>query len=304
MSGVVITGPTGAIGMALIKKCIEENRHVLAICHKGSKRIGQIPASPLVEVVEASLDEYEKMGSELAKDNQYDIFIHLAWNGTFGDTRNDIKLQVKNIEYALQAVELAKRLGCNTFIGAGSQAEYGRVGEPLGPDTPAFPENGYGIAKLAAGNMTRIRCSQLGIKHIWTRILSVYGPYDGSYTMVMSTLIKMLRGEETHFTAGEQIWNYLYSEDAAGIILELASRGEDGKVYCLGSEEAIPLKKYIEEMHRQTGSIAELGLGDIPYVSGQVMCLCLKNSPINGWLFTSFEDGIRNTIQWVKDNII
>lgn len=304
MSGVVITGPTGAIGMALIKKCIEESRYILAICHRGSKRIEQIPCNPLVKVVEANLDEYEKLGSELTGDKQYDTFIHLAWNGTFGDTRNDMELQTKNIEYALKAVELAKRLGCNTFVGAGSQAEYGRVGEPLCPDTPAFPENGYGIAKLAAGNMTRIKCRQLGIKHIWTRILSVYGPYDGNYTMVMSTLLKMLRGEETHFTAGEQIWNYIYSEDAASIILELAANSETGKIYCLGSEEAIPLKEYIQEMYMQTGSTARLGLGDIPYAEGQVMCLSLKSSPLEGWNFTPFEEGIKDTIQWIKDSII
>lgn len=304
MSGVVITGPTGAIGMALIKKCIEQKRDVLAICHRGSTRIEQIPCNPLITVIEANLDEYEELGGELASDKRYDTFIHLAWNGTFGDTRNDMELQVKNIEYALQAVELAKRIGCSTFVGAGSQAEYGRVGEPLSPDTPAFPENGYGIAKLAAGNMTRIRCSQLGIKHIWARILSVYGPYDGNYTMVMSTLIKMLRGEETHFTAGEQIWNYLYSEDAANIILELAANGENGKTFCLGSEEAIPLKNYIQKMYMQTGSTARLGLGDIPYADGQVMRLCLQSSPIEGWNFTPFEEGIKETIQWLKDSVI
>ena len=58
MNGVVITGPTGAIGMALIKKCIEDGRNVLAICHRGSKRIKQIPNSEFVKIVEASLDEY------------------------------------------------------------------------------------------------------------------------------------------------------------------------------------------------------------------------------------------------------
>ena len=34
MTGAVISGPTGAIGMALIEKCIRENTRVLAICHK------------------------------------------------------------------------------------------------------------------------------------------------------------------------------------------------------------------------------------------------------------------------------
>lgn len=297
---VAITGPTGAIGMALINNCIQNSINVLAICHKGSKRIAQIPKSPYVRIIEANLDEYEGIDASKVVDEKCDLFIHLAWNGTFGDTRNDVGFQADNIKYSLEAVNLAARLGCTVFVGAGSQAEYGKVSEPLRPDTPTFPENGYGVAKLAAGNLTRIRCEQLGIKHIWTRILSVYGPFDGNYTMVMGTLIKMLAGEKTHFTEGKQIWNYLFSEDAAKMILWLAQNGDDGKVYCLGSNEARPLREYIEIMYKQTGSKAELGFGDIPYNNGQVMCLCVAESPIKDFEFTSFEEGIKRTVASLK----
>ncbi|MCR5798919.1 MAG: NAD-dependent epimerase/dehydratase family protein [Lachnospiraceae bacterium] len=285
--------------MALIKKCIEQKVNVLAICHKGSKRIAQIPANEYVKVLELDLADYASFEEEACKElsesgNKYDLFIHLAWNGTFGDTRNDMDLQSDNIRYALDAVELANRLGCKIFIGAGSQAEYGRVDKPLRPDTPAFPENGYGIAKLAAGQMTRIRCEQLGLKHIWTRILSVYGPYDGEYTMVMSTLKKMLANEETHFTAGDQLWDYLYSEDAADMMLYLAEQGENGKIYCLGSGEARPLKEYIKDMYEATGCTARLGLGDIPYGDKQVMCLCVDKESVvkTGNKMTAFDTGI------------
>ena len=134
---IVITGPTGAIGMALIKRCLELNTEVLAVCHKGSKRIEQIPKDDRVKIIEADLQDYANLKIDTYED--YDIFIHLAWNGTFGDTRNDMRLQSDNIKFALDAVELANRLGCKTFIGAGSQAEYGRVDKPLTSDTPAFP---------------------------------------------------------------------------------------------------------------------------------------------------------------------
>ncbi len=61
----------------------------------------------------------------------------------------------------------------SAFIGAGSQAEYGRVEGKLNSQVPAFPENGYGMAKLCAGQMTRIQCESWE-SDIWTRILSVY----------------------------------------------------------------------------------------------------------------------------------
>ncbi len=299
MDGVVITGPTGAIGMALIKKCIEDKRQVLAIYHKGSKRISQIPQNEYVQVIEADLSEYKNLFLDTRPEREYNLFIHLAWNGTFGDTRNDMYLQADNIKYTLDACELAKRIGCDTFIGAGSQAEYGRVDEPLKSDTPAFPENGYGIAKLAAGQMSRIKCEQLGIKHIWTRILSVYGTYDGEYTMVMSTLKKMLDNEETHFTAGEQIWNYLYSEDAAKMILSLPNVKSDNKVFLIGGEEDRPLKDYIQDMYELTGCKARLGLGDVPYGDRQVMCLTVDREQLKTYgleKYTPFREGIKNII--------
>ena len=292
--GIVITGPTGAIGMALIKRCLELNTEVLAICHKGSKRISQIPQDERVKIIEADLKDYKELNVETGK--EYNIFIHLAWNGTFGDTRNDMELQSDNIKYTLDAVEFAHRLGCKTFIGAGSQAEYGRVDEPIKPDTPAFPENGYGIAKLAAGQMSRIRCEQLGIKHIWTRIFSVYGPYDGEYTMVMSTLKKMLNGEETHFTAGDQIWDYLYSEDAAHMILDLAETAKHGTIYCIANGQSQPLKEYIKDMYEVTGCKARLGLGDIPYNDKQVMRLCVDKDYILPGKRTSFKEGIEKIL--------
>lgn len=41
----------------------------------------------------------------------------------------------------------------------------------LRPDTPTFPLTGYGMGKLCAGLMSRVRARQLGREHIWVRIL-------------------------------------------------------------------------------------------------------------------------------------
>ena len=59
------------------------------------------------------------------------------------------------------------------------------------------------------------------------------------------------------------------------MMLYLAEQGENGKIYCLGSGEARPLKEYIKDMYEATGCTARLGLGDIPYGDKQVMCLCV-----------------------------
>lgn len=300
---VVITGPTGAVGMALIQACAEKEAEVLAICHKGSERTADIPQSPLVTVLPADLSELGSL--EPQGERTYDVFYHLAWMGTTGDARNDLKLQCKNMEYTIDAAELAARLGCHTFIGAGSQAEYGRVEGALTPETPVFPENAYGVAKLGAGQMSRLQCEKLGLKHIWARILSVYGPFDGENTMISSAVRKLLEGQRASFTPGEQLWDYLYSKDAAEALWRLGDTGVSGKTYVLGSGEKKPLKEYIMELYQAVKEVEEnagtLGIGDYEYAKNQVMCLWADISELTkdtGFCpGTSFAEGIRKTVE-------
>ena len=303
---VVITGPTGAIGHALTEQCIRSGDEVLAIVRKGSSRIRTIPQDSKVTVLELGLGDYDEyVRSAHAPEIPYDVFYHFAWEGTTGSSRNDTDLQSRNIEHALSAVRLAAFLGCKTFIGAGSQAEYGRVEGSLKADTPAFPENGYGIAKLCTGQLTRILCGQLGIKHIWTRILSVYGPYDGEGSMIISSLRKMIKGEEARFTKGEQEWDYLYSEDAARAMHLLAQKGIGNKVYVIGSGKTRKLMDYISVMEQKASPSVHPVLGAVPYADKQVMHLCADISELTedtGFMpAVDFEEGIEKTIRYVRD---
>lgn len=311
---VIITGPTGAIGMALIKKYLEANAQITAICHKGSARIKQIPICENVKVIEADLSDLKnlcKADIGLKKEEKADIFYHFAWAGTTGQARNNMPLQIENIQYTIDAVQLASRLGCHTFIGAGSQAEYGRVEGMLTADTPVFPENGYGMAKLCAGQMSRQQCETLGIRHVWTRILSVYGPYDGAGAMVTSTITKLLRGERAGFTPGEQMWDYLYSEDAAQAMYLLGQRGQHGKTYVLGSGQVRRLKEYILQIEEAVKECCEnvgtLGFGDMPYCEKQVMYLGADITQLRedtGYEpMISFEDGIRRTVKVCMEEV-
>ena len=302
---IVITGATGAVGTALIAEGIRQNVEMLVICRKASKRRQQIPDHPLVKVLELNMEEYETYQPPEGK-MPYDVFYNFAWGGTTGDGRNDCEIQEKNIRYALDAAALAKRFGCSAFVGAGSQAEYGRVEGNLNSQTPAFPENGYGMAKLCAGQMTRLYCRQAGMRHVWTRILSIYGPGDGAGSMVMSAIHRLLAGETPAFTKGEQQWDYLYSGDAAKALLLLGEKGHDGGVYCLGSGKARPLADYIGMIRDAIDPRLLVALGAVPYAPGQVMYLCADIAKLKedtGFApEVSFEEGIKKTIMWVKEH--
>lgn len=314
MDRIIITGPTGAIGMALIEYAVGQGTQVIAVVRKDSERKSRIQESENIAIVECALSQISDLPQKVRtavrqkkwKLQPPDVFFHFAWEGTSGDGRNDMYLQNRNVTYALDAVDAAAALGCGMFIGAGSQAEYGRCNQKLHARVPVFPETGYGMAKLCAGQMTRVRCAQKGIKHIWTRILSVYGPYDGEKTLIMDGIRAMLRGRRLSCTKGEQMWDYLYAKDAAKMMYLLGTCGVSGKIYCLGSGAARPLREYIEITRAVVNPDAEIGFGDIAYSSGQVMYLCADIQELikdTGYVPDyTFEKGIRQTVEWCRIN--
>ncbi len=303
MKRAIVIGATGAIGTALIQELVDHSVEVLVLCRKGSERNTRIPISSLVKRQFCSLEELPTL--ENVVDAQYDVFFDLAWEGTTGNARNDMFLQNRNVMHALEAVNTARRFGCHTFIGAGSQAEYGRLDGILRSDTPTSPENGYGIGKLCAGYMTRELAHQYGMRHIWTRILSVYGPNDGMRSMVMSVISDLIHDISPRCTKGEQKWDFLYSGDAARAFRLLAEKGIDGKTYVLGSGECRTLSEYITDIRDVINPEASIDFGAIPYSEKQVMHLQADVSELQkdtSFVATvGFKEGIRRTVQWVQN---
>lgn len=245
MKRVVVTGATSMIGVALINECIKNNVEVLAILRKNSSRMERLPDSELLEILECNLDEFS-----LIQDIQksYDVFYHFAWANTARTDRDNPILQEKNVQYTLDAVELAKRLGCHKFIGAGSQAEYGRINHLIMPETPVNPQISYGIAKYSAGKLSRVLCEKYGMVHIWGRVFSVYGRYDNEGTMLVYAIEQFLKGETAKFSSATQLWDYLHEDDAGKIFYHIGRRVDDNRVYCIASGDSRPLKDFILEL--------------------------------------------------------
>ena len=297
----IITGATGAIGVALIKKLIKEKQEVLVIVRKDSQREKNIPTSPLVKRIYASLKELK----EVVAENEYDTFYHLAWDGTVGIDRNNLQKQCDNVKYAVDAVDLAARFGCKTFIGVGSQAEYGRVNDSLSPETVTNPENGYGVAKLFAREMTALQAEKCGLRHIWVRVLSIYGPYDGMQSLVMSTIEKARRGETISCTKGEQIWDYLYSDDAAEALYRLGVSSNAQGIYVLGSGTKRLLADYIKDIRDAINPSVKIDFGVVPYQPNQVMFLQANikklQEDINWMPKIGFPEGIKKLLETINN---
>lgn len=293
---IIITGATGAVGSAVVRRAIENGKDVTCIVHQGSKRLGNLPQSDKVHIVECNLQDYRT----LSLDGQYDAFIQLSWEKTVGASRDDAEVQTRNIQYTLDAVHLAHRCGCSVFVGAGSQAEYGVQSVDLTPDLPVKPESGYGIAKYAAGKLSAMLCKNLGMRQCWVRILSVYGPNDGENSLISYLIREFKAGNAPQLTKCEQVWDYLYADDAADAILAVAEKGFDGKAYPLGSGNGRRLSEYVEDIKNAINPSIEVQFGAKEYYPHQPMHLVADISQLTkdtGWNpVCPFMEGIKKTI--------
>ena len=297
MNKIIITGATGCIGSAVVRCALAQGVEVACIVHKGSRRVSNLPQDGRISIVECNLADY----GTLRIDSKYDTFIHLAWDKTFGGTRDDAEIQTQNIQHTLDAVRLAHRCGCKVFVGAGSQAEYGIQRVDLTPELPVAPESGYGIAKYAAGKLSALLCKSLGIRHNWARILSVYGPNDGENTLISYLISKIKAGHSPLLTKCEQTWDYLYADDAANAILSIAQKGIDGKVYPVGSGKGRRLSDYVKEIRELVNPSVELMFGTKDYYPHQPMHLVADIRALSedtGWHPTvNFSTGIEQIVR-------
>lgn len=282
IKSIIVTGATGCVGSAVVRMALVHDKFVTCIVHKGSHRLSNLPNDSRVRIVECDLADYHSLELE----GEYDAFILLSWEKTFGASRDDAEVQTRNIQYTLDAVHLAHRCGCKVFVGAGSQAEYGVQSVDLTPELPVKPESGYGIAKYAAGKLSAMLCKSLGIRQNWVRILSVYGPNDGENTLISYVIRELKAGRSPELTKCEQIWDYLYADDAGDAILAVAEKGIDGKVYPLGSGIGRKLSDYIEDIHQIINSDIEIKYGVKNYYPHQPMRLVADISELTkdtGW---------------------
>ena len=293
-----ITGGTGPLGIALAKYLIQQKVEVTSIVNPKSIRMAELTKLDSVYVTKCDIANLAEIDSQFSR--AYDAFFHLGWSATDSQsTRNDPINHAQNILYTLDAVRLAHKLRCGVFIGAGSQIE-------CPPSGSEQNEESYGIAKFAAGKLSRKLCEQFGIRHCWARIQSIYGPAERKTTAIMYCVHMLLRGEKPALTEGEQLWDYLYSSDCARAFYLMAEKGRHGAVYSVGSGMARPLYEYFEIIRDCIDPSLPLGLGDKQYLPGQIMHLQADIRSLTqdtGFVPKySFNEGIQETIAWVREN--
>ena len=259
----VITGATSFIGLELVELLLSRHHHVVAVCRPDSKGLTKIP--PGVEIVLAEMAEYGNLHKDIAS---ADVFVNLAWEGTGHDGRNMETIQKGNVIHTIAAMFAADRMGCKIFVEAGSQAEYGTITTKITETDECRPFSSYGKAKLEVKNQLFELSEQLGIKYIHLRIFSLYGENDHPWTLIMSSIDKMLNNEPIDLSSCTQKWNFLYVGDAARQIVGLvdfayADPSFRHEIYNIASKDTRELMDFVLSIRTLCQSDSTLNFGKI-----------------------------------------
>lgn len=257
-----ITGASSFIGIELSRYLSDNGHEVIAMSRRANEKLEVIANKGYLKVFRADMQTLP----ELAKDIKADVFIHLAWAGTTHEERNNPAIHDDNVRLSLECVKLSKCMGCQLYVDAGSQAEYGIVPGVITENTPCHPFSAYGKGKLKMYQESSILTKELELKYIHLRILSVYGENDHDETLIKSALKKLKANESIEMRSGGQKWNYVYVKDAARQIAKLSIHAVNEntfhqEVYNIASNDTRKLKDFIIAMKEITGSTSELTFG-------------------------------------------
>jgi nucleoside-diphosphate-sugar epimerase len=121
---------------------------------------------------------------------------------------------------------------------------------------------------------------------------------------MISKLIRSLEnGEKPKLSKCEQMWDYLYCDDAARALYMLAQKGVAGKTYVVASGESKALKEYVEKVKDCINPDAQIGYGEFAVknpleLRADISALTADTGFVPE---IDFDEGIRRTVEWYRN---
>ncbi|OON96064.1 MAG: hypothetical protein ATN31_10205 [Candidatus Epulonipiscioides saccharophilum] len=300
MKQVVITGATGYIGRNLTKYLALKNIKVYAVVRNKQSNINTISDYENVEIIYCDLKNIQEIESKLPLN--IDVIYHFAWEGLYKEHRSNYNIQLDNIASTAKLLEIAASLNIKKFIFPDSLIGNECLMYLDNNILPININNIYGLAKYMANKMNRIIASNLNIEYISAIISNVYGGDEKSTRLICSMIPKMLKEEDVAFTLGEQLYDFIYIDDAIKMFYLIGESGKPFKEYYIGNAIQRPLKEFLYELKEATGYEKSLNLGKIPFNGISVDYTKMDTKSIeNDFGFKAkigFKEGIKKTIAY------
>lgn len=300
----MVTGGAGFLGKYVVGK-LEE---------RGGQEVF-VPRSKDYNLVEMEAVK------RLYRDAHPDMVIHLAARvGGIGVTKEKPgEFFYENLMMGVQMIEQGRLSGIEKFVAIGTVCAYPKDipmpfrEEDLWNGYPEETNAPYGIAKKMALVQAQAYRQQYGFNAIYLLPVNLYGPgdnFDPATSHVIPALIKKCldakeagQKEIIVWGTGKPTREYLYVEDAAEGVLLASEKYDEPDPINLGSGFEISIRDLVDLITGLTGFRGEV-VWDTSKPDGQPRRLFDNSKAERGFGFratTGFEEGLRKTIEWYRD---
>ena len=174
-------------------------------------------------------------------------------------------------------------------------------------ETPLAPNSPYSASKAAADCLVRSYFHTFGMPVLITRCCNNYGPYHFPEKLIPLFVTNLIEGKKVPlYGDGLNVRDWLYVEDHCEAIWAVLNKGKPGEVYNIGGNNEITNRKITETILREMGKDWDqnVHLRKGPPRPRSPLCHRREqNQARTGWEpKRHFEEAIKTTIQWYKDN--
>jgi nucleoside-diphosphate-sugar epimerase len=302
MSGVLVTGGSGFVGLPLLAELALDGDEVHAISR--SVPSAEVPGVRWHQLDMADGSAVERLMADIAPER----LVHLAWyveHGRFWSAPENLVW----VERSLHLLRAFVRAGGRRIVMLGTCAEYdwSSVEGPLEEARSAVaPSTLYGIAKDSLHRLAAAYARQEQLELAWARLFFMYGPREQPGRLVPSVIRSLLCGETVATTSGEQQRDYVHVDDVAGALAALARSQVVGPVD-IASGRATRIRDIVVEIADQIGASELLHIGELPDRPDEpdvlVGCGARLREQVGYRMQIGLPDGIAGTVQWWRERL-
>lgn len=305
MSKILVTGGAGFIGSHVAEELARAGESVVVLDDLSGGFVDNVPVG--ADFVQGSINDVELI-DRLFSAHRFDYVFHLAAYAAEGLSHFIKRFNYNNnLIGSVNLINAAVNTGVKCFVFTSSIAVYGASPTlPMTEETPAHPEDSYGIAKLAVEQELAACREMFGLEYVIFRPHNVYGERQNvgdKYRNVVGIFMnQILQGKPMSvFGDGHQTRAFSYVGDIAPLIARsIRTPAAYNQVFNVGADTPY---RVIDLAH---------AVADAMGVEPQVAHLPARNEVVNAYsshdkvrrIFgearqTSLEEGLAKMAGWV-----
>ncbi|WP_426271885.1 NAD-dependent epimerase/dehydratase family protein [Dyella kyungheensis] len=259
---MLLTGGAGFIGSNLAHRLVVAGHEVVALGRR---------ACTVESVFSIETERLDAASLRTAMAGQrFDAVFHLAAAGVHPSDRDGDELIRVNAILPAEVVASASTYGVAAVILMGSSAEYARQSATmLDEDGILETQKIYGASKAAGGLLALATAAERRLPVAVLRAFNIYGAGEAEHRLLPSLAAKLKRGEPVDLSAGTQVRDFLYVDDACdalvAVAIALRAKGMRSGAYNLSTGTGFSVRDFARTVaQRMNADESLLRFGALP----------------------------------------